>query len=108
MDNSVKIYLSAPISGVERNMVEQTFAQMEGAARRWCRRNKIEHYEIINPADIVAPDTSWPDAIIRDLQLLRDCDIIVTHRDWQISVGCAIERAFAQRAGITIENIDDL
>jgi len=94
-----KAYISGPISGLDVDLVKQSFRKAKFVAESF-------GYEAVSPVDGVTDwDGCWIDYMIRDLQLLRDCAAIVIMRRKE-SPGMAIERIAAQRMGLTVIHID--
>ena len=94
MNTMKRIYISAPITGME-DTADERFANAVKLVR--------DHGHIaINPWQENKSFCKWGDAIVAGLRLLRKCDGILLCDGWQHSRGCQIEQKFAQGAGLTI------
>lgn len=93
-----KVYLSGPIAGLPMAKVKTAFALAE------CEvvERIDDELMIVNPASLPPTCTSWADFLIRDLMMLKDCDIIAMLPNWQSSPGAKTEREFALGCGIKV------
>lgn len=94
-----KIYLSGKISGLSVQEYSHNFADAERQVRL---RYQDEELEIVNPTALPAVHTSWADYMLRDLMLLKDCNVIALLPNWKDSAGARIEYEFAQMCGIEV------
>lgn len=93
-----KIYISGRIgSGPDRqdNMDKMNyFAEM-------CRRLHPT-VEFINPLDLNEKNSTWHEAMKKDIIALCDCDGIIMMSGWEVSPGAHFELHIAHRVGIRI------
>lgn len=96
--DSVLVYLSAPISGIKDPLIlEAQFFAMERAVR------EIEGAWYVNPLENGLPaDSYWAEHMLADLRLIAGCDAVLMPHDTGSSVGCRIERLFAERIGVPV------
>lgn len=99
MDKQIKIYISGPISGHDLDEVGAVFAQKE-------RELKAQYPKatVVNPMALPAVQSSWADYMIRDLMLLKECNMIVMLPGWKQSKGCVTEFYFAAGCGMLIRD----
>ena len=98
------IYISLPITGHE-----DTYEQRLDEAVEYVKEKHPE-YEIITPKDVAKNlekeyfpfQPKYKDYLLRDLEVIYDCDAIFMCRLWSQSHGCQAEYAFAQAIGIEI------
>lgn len=95
-----KIYLSGKIAGLDEKTYKENFSRAEKRVREIINDN---YAIIVNPAMLPPVHMSWADYLIRDLMLLKDCDMIFMLPGWEESKGAITERAFATGAGIEIK-----
>lgn len=92
----VKIYISGPISGLEYNDAFFRFAYADGCIRY------LGHTPVNPMFNGLTSCAPWADHMMRDLELLRECDAIVMLDGWDNSVGCKIEKLFAEKLGLKV------
>lgn len=99
MENKQKIlraYLSGPISGYDMNERSKAFSEVEELIRE-------PGIEVVNPLNNGLPDDAeWSDHMLRDLEMLIDCDMIVLLPGWQHSRGSLTEVRFARKMGLLV------
>lgn len=95
-----KIYISGPITGLERHVYLKNFADAELKLR-------ANGYKVINPTKLLPSRFLWIYKIIGykltllyDLCHLMNCDYIYLLDGWMQSRGARIERYVAQVLGI--------
>lgn len=95
-----KVYISGPITGLERHVYLNIFADAELKLRAM-------GYKIINPTKLLPSRFLWIYKIIGykltllyDLWHLMNCDYIYLLDGWMQSRGARIERCVAQVLGI--------
>lgn len=97
----MKIYISLPITGQEREAREHADMVKSALSRKG--------YKPVSPFDIYAgKNPTYADYLCRDLRALADCDAILLCEGWERSRGCRIEADFAREFGkkILYENED--
>lgn len=99
MGNKQKIlraYLSGPISGYDMNERRKAFSEAEELIRE-------QGVEVVIPLNNGLPDDAeWSDHMLRDLEMLIDCDMMVLLPGWQHSRGCLTEVRFARKMGLLV------
>lgn len=71
-------------------------------ARQFADKYKQQGYHVINPLEVVNPDSETHEAMSVCLDLLKLCDAIVMCGKWQESTGCKEEYWWAKRHGMEI------
>lgn len=95
-----KVYISAPITGIV-DLNRALFNDTEKVLR-------AKGYEVVNPLSL-GVNEEWLDCIIRDLEELATCDIILMLAGWRSSYGCRIEHLVARKLGVYVcHKIEDL
>lgn len=93
LQNSKRVYISGPITGVIE--AEEYFREAE---------QKIEAagFIAINPYTLIngGGKLTWGDYIDMDLAILKKCNCIYMLNGWQNSRGACIEKEYADRHGI--------
>lgn len=99
MENKQKIlraYLSGPISGYDMNERRKAFKEAEELIHE-------PGVEVVSPLNNGLPDDAeWSDHMLRDLEMLIDCDMMVLLPGWQHSRGCLTEVRFARKMGLLV------
>lgn len=95
----IKAYLSGRITGLSQEQAVRNFYLAELAIKK---HFKDEVLTIVNPASFINLFCSWEDAMIADLQLLKNCNCIVMIKGWDKSKGAKIELEFAKAMGMEI------
>lgn len=86
----MKIYISGQISGLPIDEVKARFSEAE----RFLEEEL--DYVVVNPFDNGLPDDApWIQHMLRDLEMLYECDAIYMLNGWQESRGACIEYRFA-------------
>ena len=87
----MKIYISGPITGRDRNTVREAFDRAEAMI--------IEHGHIpVNPvriAEQLPEGSEWKDYMAADIPALFACDAIYQLDGWKSSNGCKLENIAA-------------
>lgn len=97
-----RIYLSAPITGRDRQERESYFADVED----WAKSNGLA---VFNPLhNGLAADAPYQQHMKKDITELMKCDMAFFGRGWQQSRGCATEYAVASAIGLQIFTEADL
>lgn len=97
-----KIYLSAPITGRDRQERESYFAEVED----WAKSNGLA---VFNPLhNGLEADAPYQQHMKKDITELLKCDMAFFGRGWQQSRGCATEYAVASAIGLQIFTEADL
>lgn len=92
----MKIYLSGPISGLPPTEVHEKFA----AAEQYFKDQGIE---TVNPLKNGLPASApWREHMLRDLELLSECDTVYMMKGWKRSKGARVEFATAVESCKTI------
>ena len=94
----MKWYISGPISGYEIEERRKAFEKVEQLVKRVHGTN-----EVFNPIKNGLPEeASYSDHMMRDLEALVECDIVIVMAGWQHSRGCLNELKFARRLNLQI------
>lgn len=93
-----KIYLSGQIDG----LLAQECTSLFNEAAVTVREKYGEDSTIINPYDLPDIQNSWADYMVRDLIILKDCNVIAMLPNWVNSYGAKIERLFAEKIGLEV------
>jgi hypothetical protein len=91
----MKLYLSGPMTGIP----EFNFPAFHKAAASL----RASGYEVVNPAELDAADTTpmaWEDYLRRDLRVLLDCQGIALLPGWENSRGAKLESTVALALGM--------
>ena len=97
-----KIYLSAPITGRDRQERERYFAELED----WSKSNG---WAVFNPLKNGLPeDAPYTLHMRKDIAELMKCDMAFFGRGWQQSRGCCTEYGVASAIGLQIFTEADL
>lgn len=94
------IYLSGKIAGMDPYECESYFDKAEQTVLEMY--SKYDKVEIVNPYKLPRIQDSWADYIIRDLIILKSCDVIAMLPNWENSPGAKVERVFAEGCGIEV------
>lgn len=94
------IYLSGKIAGMDSQECESYFEKAEQKVLEMY--SKYDKIEIVNPYKLPRIQDSWADYIIRDLIILKACDVIAMLPNWDDSPGAKVERVFAEGCGIEV------
>lgn len=93
-----KVYLSGPIQGIPFPKAQLAFAT---AACEVADRLD-DTLDIIDPTKLPTTCSCWADYLIRDLMVLKGCDVIAMLPNWQSSPGARTEHEFAVGCGIKV------
>lgn len=89
----MKIYVSGKITGLDLSEARQRFDDAEALL-------SYIGFEVVNPTKNGIPaESSWKQHLVRDIELLMDCDAIYMMDGWTESVGAGIEYDIANRTG---------
>jgi hypothetical protein len=89
------IYISGAISWIDIEQAHDAFQQAE--------LDIISAgHEPVNPLRGQPQGLTWLEYMVRDIQLMADCNAIYMLRGWEHSAGAKIEHALAIRAGFEI------
>ena len=95
---AVKWYISGPISGYEIEERRKAFEKVEQLVKGVHGTNVV-----FNPIKNGLPeDAAYSDHMMRDLEALVECDIVIVMAGWQHSRGCLNELKFARRLNLQI------
>ena len=94
----MKIYLSGQIDG----LLPQECTRLFNDAAIIVREKYGEDSTIINPYELPDVQNCWADYMIRDLIILKDCNVIAMLPNWVNSYGAKIERLFAEKIGLDV------
>lgn len=94
--NRKKIYISGAISGLPENEVAEKFERVS------LKLSKLGFSPVVPLENGLPKDASYEEHILRDLEMLSECDFIYFCSDWERSNGCRIEYYFARATGITM------
>ena len=96
----MKVYLSGQVSGLTPVEYRANFsAAAAQVAKMFAGESDLT---IIDPTTLPEIHSQWADYILRDLIILRDCDVIAMLPDWERSIGARIENLFAVKCGIKV------
>lgn len=98
----MKVYISGKITGLPYEVVEKKFYAAEMALK------KLNHNPINPLKNGLGQSESWEKHMLRDIDLLINCDAILMLDDWEDSKGARMERRIAEKCGITILTEDDI
>ena len=80
MEKQKKIYIAGKITGLEKRDVQAKFERAE-------RQLKTQGYEVINPIrNGIAWDADVAEHLIKDINLLNECDALYLLPDWALLV----------------------
>lgn len=86
----MKVYISGRIKGLPPFYSQMRFAQVE-------RKLSDSGHEAVNPWKLDSSDCKeWDDYLMRDLEVLKECDAIYMLSNWQESEGAQVEYHFAR------------
>jgi hypothetical protein len=92
-----KIYISGPISGLNPSEVSKSFAEAE----KWLKR---QGFVPVSPLNNGLPESAtYTEHMLRDLQMLSECDEVYMLEGWENSRGCRMEIAEAASLKKTIK-----
>lgn len=101
MDKKV-VYLSGQIDGLNYAECKSAFEDASNKVIEILTERGCTDIEIINPEQMPKIQSCWEDYIIRDLILLKECNVIAMLPNWKNSYGARIERLFAEKKNIEI------
>ena len=89
------IYIAGQVTGLPITEVQQRFAakQLELQA---------QGYQIVNPTQLVPPNTEWQPAMKLCIAALLNCTHIYFLTSWKHSKGAILERTIATQLGLNI------
>jgi len=102
--NKIKFYISGRMTGNEK-YYEEDFKWIENGL------SELEDIEPINPLKFDYSGNDWSDYIIKDIEELKKCDVILLmngqypiHKSskWKKSYGAQIERIVAKKYGLKV------
>ena len=96
----MKVYLSGQIGGLTPVEYKANFAAAAAQVAKMFAGE--EDLQIINPAELPEVHKSWADYMLRNLLILRDCDMIAMLPEWELSPGALIENTFALQCGLKL------
>ena len=86
-----RAYLSGKISGLP---IEEARAKFQKAEDELI----LKGWQVVNPLKKGLPvESTWGQHLLRDIELLMDCDAIFLMPCWQESQGAKIEKFFAEK-----------
>lgn len=92
----MKIYISGPITGRDIDQAREHFARAQ------LRIEELGH-EAVNPFDNgLGPAYSWRENMVKDIDMLMQCDAICLLDGWQTSRGARIEHNIATELNLAI------
>ena len=95
---AAKWYICGPITGFDMEGRRKAFERVEQLVKEM-----LGDVEIFNPMRNGLPDdAAYSDHMIRDLEALVECDIVIVMAGWQHSRGCLNELKFARRLNLQI------
>lgn len=96
------VYLSGKIDGLNSIECKEAFDEAAYQVINMLSEEGYDDIEIINPERMPKIQKCWEDYIIRDLILLKECNVIAMLPNWKDSYGAKIERLFAEKKNIKI------
>ena len=94
----MKVYISGQITGLNIDEVKERFERAEV-------RLKDKGLIPINPLKNGLPlDSPWKDHMVRDIEILMDCQAILMLDNWPKSTGARIEKNIAEELGLIVFN----
>lgn len=91
-----KVYISGQISGLEYKQAKEKFESAEILL-------ESIGLQPINPMKNGLPiDSEWEQHMVRDIEMLLECDAIMMLDNWRESKGAKIEQFIAEQKGLTI------
>lgn len=100
--NTVRWYIIGPISGYDLDERRKAFSEVEEFI-------SADGDEVVNPLNNGLPeDAEWSDHMLRDLELLLDCNYVFIMPGWKNSRGCLVEVRFARKMGIPVFCYNDV
>lgn len=91
-----KAYISLPISGLD-------IAERKRYARDLVKRIRKMGYQPVNPLENGLPESASHTAHMeRDLELLRECEVMIQCDGWEQSQGCMIEYNYCVDHGLSM------
>lgn len=95
---TAKWYICGPITGFDMEGRRKAFERVEQLVKEM-----LGDVEIFNPMRNGLPDdAAYSDHMMRDLEALVECDIVIVMAGWQHSRGCLNELKFARRLNLLI------
>ncbi len=99
----IKVYISGAISGCDEATARKKFADAECVIKSWGANEPEKEYVPVNPLNNGLPyNASWEAHLVRDIEMLLECQAIYMLSDWKDSVGADIEHYIAIKRGIDI------
>jgi hypothetical protein len=84
-----KVYISGPISGLDKDYVEKRFSDAKNALI-------VAGMTPVSPLENGLPETaSYDQHMARDIEMLSECQAIYMLDGWRKSNGCRLEMAHA-------------
>lgn len=94
----MKIYISGPITGHDKTLIEAAFAKAE--------KDVLDRgHTVVNPLTLdkeLPEDATWNDYMKKDIKELVECDGIYMIPGWVYSKGCNLEYAIAKAMDLLI------
>lgn len=92
----MKIYISGKISGLQFSEVKEKFYDAQALLEEI-------GFEVVNPLDSgLGSEASWRQHMVRDIEMLLECDAIYMMDNWIDSRGASIEYDVANRMGMDV------
>lgn len=88
----MKLYLSGPMTGLP----DLNYPAFNAEAARL----RSLGYDVVNPAELNAPDTPYHQCMETDIRALLDCDAIAFLPKWEHSKGACLEGQIALTIGM--------
>ena len=93
----IKTYISTPMTGKLNSSIEEAFL----SAEKYCTHEGLQ--PVYDKDWSKKSDVPWIDNMIFDLNLLKDCKMIIMMPGWEHSEGCKVEKMCANRMGILVK-----
>jgi hypothetical protein len=92
----MKIYISGRITGLDPDVVKQNFAY-------GCELVSKNGFKPVNPLkNGLLYNSDWKDHLLKDIEMILDCDGIFMLSDWKESKGARIEHFIAKEIGLFV------
>lgn len=109
----IKVYVSGPISN-DKEHYDENFKK----AKKVIEEKTVEGahmYRAVNPLDFEVDykdeekwtTSTWLKCIIKDLEILGHCDMMVVMPNWEVSAGCVSEVIAARKLGLHIMSLHE-
>lgn len=88
----MKVFISQPMMNKPNDILQKERQELK-------LKLEADGHEVLDSVFDLGPDATPLDYLIKSLEILKEADLVVFMKDWDISRGCVIEYEVAMRYG---------